>query len=165
MLRPKLPSLLLVVPALLVALVQEVSAAPFITVTGCDTVTVAGVQRMRITFSVHNSSNIDISEVSAIPVQDQAPGDTCRAIQEGSPPLWTVAPNGFFSPGWVGSPAIHPGQTLSGYSVVLTRLACCFTFVFSDVVFDQVSEDVCWSCPLATAAQGSSWGRLKVVYR
>jgi len=140
----------------------------YITASKCDTATVNGRAMSRITFTVHNySPNIVISEITGNPVTYQTPGDTCQAIQVVGPSGWIPVSLADRGPGWATSTNfIYPGQTLEGFSLILSRGTCCFTLVMSDQFFQAADvEHICLTCPLTTPARTSTWGHLKVVYR
>jgi hypothetical protein len=151
--------------------VRDACAQSWFTVDLCDTVSINGQSYDRVTFSVHNifQPTDDIWVISMAPQTYQVPGDTCRVIQLTAPLNWKSTIRGDGGPGWIAtssSGVISPGQTQSGFQMVLRHPTCCYFASFTSV-FDTpfASATGCFACALPTPALGSSWGQLKVKYR
>jgi hypothetical protein len=150
-------------------------AGPWITVTACDSVQIAGVHHPRVTFSVTNHDSYwVISTIQACPPHTGAPTDSCTALLVSGPTdHWSGEVSVCRGANWFVSnpfdPAgifIAPGQTLGGFQLVVDRTDCCFSAAFSNVELTPFAFDsLCFTCDGPVAARSSSWGQLKSHYR
>jgi hypothetical protein len=144
-------------------------AQSFLTVTGCDTVSVNGVTYGRVSFDIHNFSDTVMMQVAIFPISHQAPDDTCHVLQLGSPPEWLGYMNADGGAVWASSSKaadVAPGGTAHGFQAVLSRPLCCYTVqLFGVFVEPFASMNMCMECSLMSPVQPGSWGRLKQAYR
>jgi hypothetical protein len=146
---------------------------PWVFQTGCDSVVIETRAYPRASFQVQNADlTRAICVMVMLPRPAPQPSDTCRAIQCFAPPGWDCAVQADGSVFWAGTsdpaePCILPGQTLSGFGVVLTQATPCSYDAFLSGVFPEPFgiQEVNFECDLAVSTNATTWGRLKTIYR
>ena len=147
-----------------VSLASPSGADPWITLTSCEPVEVAGKTFEKVQFSVHNAGSFGIGSIAMYTPDPHAPADSCDTIAVEGPSTWFAerGPDGGAQWGtFVGTDSqINPGATLGGFVVTVSGPACCFHFVFLNEFGDPFADThFCLAC--ATPAQDLTWGRSK----
>ena len=126
---------------------------------------------VRVTFAVVNLGSIPICSIHMTPVTiGSSNADSCRINECSSAPGWTcqleAATGGASWHTLPGAACISPGGKHEPFDVVLDPLYCCYQTEFDDgtgtIVFSNL---VCFECNKPVKAHGSTWGRLKMMYR
>jgi hypothetical protein len=138
---------------------------PFLKVTACEPVQVAGQNAYRLTLSIAGTYQF-YDEVAIHPPYGLANPDTCTILEASPPPGWAAYR---FDDGvvlFLGSP-VDQGQYLDGFQITLNRASCCKLIILSNfLLFDSPGGgNVCFHDCLATPSHATSWGSVKVLYR
>jgi len=157
----------LVAIALLALAAGPVRAQSPVTVNACEAVTINGHSYVQYDLTITNTtSNFHACSVQFVrPFPGDTPDDTCSVVASSAPPGWASYGAEWFSPCF-DSPdlMLDPGESMSGFTLVLTHPCCWEVALHNALLIDDPSLGVvCLACP--TAARGSSWGALKAVYR
>jgi hypothetical protein len=150
---------------------QPTLSQSWITVTQCDSVRLNGHLYPRVTFDVTNQNDRLVAcYIYLQPRESGLPTDTCSAIQCTPPEGWfcDVSPV-YGSPFWgvtAQETCILPGETESGFRLVLGRSHCCFDLFVTNVIPEPFAHEVvCFECVLPVPARALTWGQIKTIYR
>ena len=149
-------------------------AQSWVSVTACDAVAIGEHLYPRIQFEITNlHPQYGGCYFVMFPQEIGAPTDTCSAVQCSGPDDWLfcdISPiNG--SAFWACTDEsiedyILPGETVTGFEVVLSREDCCFVLNVSNVIPEPFhSEVVCFECELHVQTRTETWGRIKGIHR
>ncbi len=137
--------------------------------TDCSTVSVTPPV-IRISFAVLNLGPIPVCSIHFTPVTvGLSNADSCKILSCSSAPGWscqTTPGGGAFWRTLPGFPCIGPGEKHEPFDVELDPLYCCYRAEYDDgngqIFFTDL---VCFECSKPVPTRGSTWGRLKMMYR
>ncbi len=161
-----------VVAMLLAWGVTDAGAQQWVRNAACDSVLIEGVLYPRVSFEIQNCATWGSGEhVLACPLASTGPEDTCWIVSAAGPEKWDaqMATDGSGVIWWRydDAPTLLPGESLSGFQLVLTAgHSCCFEFSFWNVFGEPLAyETVCFECDRAVPVIGRTWGAVKTLYR
>jgi hypothetical protein len=157
--------------------VTDAKAQQWVAITACDSVLIEGVFYPRVSFEIQDPpTGAAIEIVIATQIVSTDPGDTCRVVRAAGPEYWdpqigttTTGATCVLWGRWGGdvAPTLLPGESLSGFQLVLTPgHSCCFEFEFTPMTSEPFAyENDCFECDRAVPVIGRTWGAMKALYR
>jgi hypothetical protein len=147
---------------------RPASSFPHITVTACDTISTSPLQ-VRTTFTLdmvpptgtwYDMYIQTLPGTQLIGIAGAPAGFYSQVIPDGSPPptLYFTKPGDYF----------HDGAHLEGFAIVADRASPCVAIRFSGAVLLEDFNYSLQGCLMKDGpvpAAGTSWGRLKSLYR
>jgi hypothetical protein len=138
---------------------------PFVKVTACDAVQVAGQSAFRLTLSIMGKLQFyDTAVIS--PATGFGDASTCDILEASPPAGWKVFRIDDGTMLFYGPP-VDQGQYLDGFQITLSSASCCeFVNLSNFLLLDSPGfGNVCFHDCLATPSRATSWGRMKAYYR
>jgi hypothetical protein len=136
--------------------------------TGCDTLS-HDPQRLKVHFSVANSSPWEIGVVEFAAAQPfPPPDDSCLAVACEGPAAWDCATNAGKTLWFTDRDhQIPPEETLRGFAITFEPDVCCYAVCYYPywILEPLYCETICLTCPGAVSALTTTWGALKAHYR
>jgi hypothetical protein len=138
--------------------------------TGCDTLA-TDPPTVRFTFAAFNDCGVGIQAIQFImDAGCQHGNDSCCVLACAAPENWYCIGDPTHGAAWgaLNQGCVLQGQRVDGFSFITQVHACCFDLYCNECGAPgdpYCDEHLCFSLNQAVPARGTSWGRLKAIYR